>query len=198
MEKRTNPFYQIHNLLEKRWSPRAFNGQKIEKEKLQRIFEAARWSPSASNEQPWYYIVGEKGDETFTKIFDTLVEFNQLWVKTAPLAVIAIGRVQLLKSGKENPWFRYDVGQSVAHMTFQAMSEGLYVHQMGGFDAEKARLMFDIPEGYEVISAVVIGYPGDYKVLHPNLQKLELAERERKSTDAFVFSTTFGGKTELI
>ena len=75
--KRANPRYPIHNLSKKRWSPRAFNGEPVETEKLQRIFEAARWSPSASNEQPWAFIVGMQGDETYDKIFSTLVEFNQ-------------------------------------------------------------------------------------------------------------------------
>jgi nitroreductase len=198
MEKQTKTTYPLHSILESRWSPRAFSNKKIEKEKLQRIFEAARWAPSASNEQPWYFIVGQVGDETYNKIFDTLVEFNQLWVKTAPIVVLAIGKVDSEKSGKENRWFKYDVGQSVAHLTFQATHEGLWVHQMGGFDAGKAAELFDVPKGYEVVSAFAVGYMGDYKVLHPNLQKLEVADRERKNTNGFIFSNTFGEKSSLI
>lgn len=190
--------FPIHEILTHRWSPRAFDGRKIEKEKLQRVFEAARWSPSASNEQPWHFIIGENGDETFTKIFETLVEFNQLWVKTAPLAGITVGRINGLKSGKPSDWYKYDVGQSVAHMSFQATHEGLYVHQMGGFDRDKARELFQIPEGFEAITAFAIGYIGDYKVLHPNLQKSELAERTRKNTEEFIFSNNFGEKSTLI
>ncbi|MCF8364996.1 MAG: nitroreductase family protein [Bacteroidales bacterium] len=197
-DKSAKTNFQIHELLTRRWSPRAFDAQKIEKEKLQRIFEAARWSPSASNEQPWHFIIGEKGDETFARIFETLVEFNQLWVKTAPLAGIIVGRENLLSNGKINFWYKYDVGQAAAHMSFQATHEGLFVHQMGGFDREKARELFHIPEGFEAISAFTIGYIGDYNVLHPNLQRLELEERTRKSTDEFVFSDNFGKKSELI
>lgn len=197
MEKNANTNHPIHEILEKRWSPRAFDGKKIQKDKIQRMFEAARWTPSASNEQPWSFIVGEKGDETFNKIFETLVEFNQLWVKTAPLAGIAIGRKYTSKD-KPNDWSRYDVGQAMAHLSFQATHEGLFVHQMGGFDREKAADIFDIPEGFEAISAFAIGDIGDYKVLHPNLQKLEIQERERKNTDAFVFSNKFGEKSDLI
>jgi hypothetical protein len=198
MEKPAQTNFTIHPNLEKRWSPRAFSNKKIEKEKLQRIFEAARWAPSASNEQPWYFIVGEIGDETYKKIFDTLVEFNQLWVKTAPIVVLAIGKVDSEKSGKENGWFKYDVGQSVAHLTFQASHEELWVHQMGGFDAKKAAEAFDVPTGHEVVSAFALGHMGDYKVLHPNLQKLEISNRERKNTDDFIFSNTFGEKSLLI
>jgi len=198
MEKPAKTNHQIHPLLTNRWSPRAFSDKKVEKEKLQRVLEAARWSPSASNEQPWYFIVGEAGDETFDKIFETLVEFNQLWVKTAPMAILALGKVDSAKSGKENAWYKYDVGQSVAHLTFQATHEGLWVHQMGGYDAKKANELFDVPEGYEVVSAFAMGYMGDFKVLHPNLQKLEVAKRERKNMDSFVFSNKFGETSELI
>jgi nitroreductase len=197
MEKPAKTNYQLHAFLEKRWSPRAFSEKKVEKEKLQRIFEAARWAPSASNEQPWHYIVGEAGDETFKKIFECLVEFNQLWVKTAPVAMITVGRTKL-KNGKAYPWNKYDVGQSVAHLTFQATHEDLWVHQMGGFDADKAGELFDIPEGYKAITAIAVGYMGDYKVLPPRMQKSELAERERKKMDTFVFSGNFGKKSSLI
>jgi len=198
MEKPARAKYQLHSLLSNRWSPRAFSNKKVEKEKLQRIFEAARWAPSASNEQPWSFIVGESGDETFNKIFETLVEFNQLWVKTAPVVILALGKADSVKSGKENAWFKYDVGQSVAHLTFQASYEGLWLHQMGGFDGKKAKQLFDIPDGYEVVSAVAIGYMGDYHLLHPNLQKLEVTERERKNMDKFVFSNKFGETSGLI
>ena len=198
MNKKAKTNHPIHEILVKRWSPRAFSGKKIEKEKLQRMFEAARWSPSASNEQPWSFIVGEMGDGTYKKIFETLVEFNQLWVKTAPVAAISVGRIKSLKSGTANDWSRYDVGQSLAHLSFQATHEGLYVHQMAGFDREKARLIFDIPVDYEAISAFAIGDIGDYKILHPNLQKMEVEERERKNIDEFVFSNKFGEKSGLI
>ncbi|MBE0637523.1 MAG: nitroreductase family protein [Bacteroidales bacterium] len=197
MNKRANTDFPIHPLLTERWSPRAFNGQAVEKEKLQRLFEAARWAPSASNEQPWLFIIGLSGDETYQKIFSTLVEFNQLWTKTAPVLAVAIGRKSSVKTGKKNPWYGYDVGQSLAHLTFQAMHEGLYVHQMGGFEAEKISELFQIEDDFEALTVFTIGYPGDFKVLHPNLQKSELAERQRKSQVDFVFSDKFGQKTTI-
>ncbi len=198
MEQPAKTNFPLHPNLEKRWSPGAFSDKKVEKKKLLGIFEGARWSSSASNEQPWYFIVGEAGDETFNKIIETLLEFNQSWVKTLPLVMLAIGKVDSLKSGKENAWYKYDVGQSVAHLSFQGTHEGLYVHQMGGFDADKTWKLFDIPKGCAAISTTAVGYAGDYKVLHPNLQKLEVTGRERKSLDTFVFSDKFGEKSELI
>ena len=198
MNKKATINFPIHELLENRWSPRAFDGRKVEIEKLRRMLEAARWAPSASNEQPWIFIVGEMGDETYQMIFDTLVEFNQLWAKTAPVLMLAIGKKTSVKTGKINDWFKYDVGQAVAHLTFQASAEGLFVHQMGGFDTYKARELFMIPNDYEALTAIAVGYQGDYSMLHPKLQNLELAERVRKSADEFVFSNKFGEKSTLI
>lgn len=198
MDKKARTDYPIHEILEKRWSPRAFDGRKIDRDKVRRMFEAARWSPSASNEQPWHFIIGENGDETYKKIFQTLGEFNQLWVKTVSIAGITVGHTRSLKSGDHNDWFKYDVGQSLAHLSFQATHEGLFVHQMAGFDREIARQLFNIPEDYEAITAFAIGNIGDYKILHPNLQKSEIQVRERKSIADFVFSNKFGEKSGLI
>jgi len=198
MEKPALSNHTIHPLLTRRWSPRAFHSRKVEKAKLQRIFEAARWAPSANNEQPWYFIIGEAGDDTFLKIFETLAEFNRLWVKTAPVVMLMVGKVKSNRTGKNNLWWQYDAGQSVAHLTFQAAYEGLWLHQMGGFDMKKAEKLFNIPEGYAAVSVIAVGYQGDYKELHPNLQKLELTGRERKNTSTFVFSNIFGERSNLI
>jgi nitroreductase len=198
MEKKAKTNYPLHEILESRWSPRAFSEEKIEKEKLQRIFEAVRWSPSASNEQPWFFIIGEAGDPTYRMIFETLVEFNQMWAKTAPVLMLALCKKTSAKTGNTNDWARYDVGQSVAHLTFQASYEGLYVHQMGGFDAGKASELFLIPDDYEAVTAIAVGFIGDYQILDTRLQKSELAGRERKNSVEFVFSDKFGEKSALI
>ncbi len=194
--KEAKTTYTIHPNLKKRWSPRAFANQEIEKEKLQRLFEAAKWAPSAFNAQPWQFILGQNNDETYKNIFECLVEFNQMWTKSAPVLVISVG--QRISREKENTAFKYDVGQSVAHLTFQAMEENLYVHQMIGFDHKKAAELFNIPEDHEALSAFAIGYLGDPAILNPQMQKAELAKRERKAMNKFVFENTFGQPSELI
>ncbi|MCK5838208.1 MAG: nitroreductase family protein, partial [Bacteroidales bacterium] len=127
----------------------------------------------------------------------TLVEFNQLWAKTAPVLVISLGKKMMNNKDEINPSYHYDVGQAVAHLTFQACYEGLWVHQMGGFDVKEIVELFNVPAMYKPITITAIGYMGDYTVLHPNLQKLELNERERKGLDELVFSGVFGNKTDL-
>ena len=94
-------------------------------EKLRNVLEAARWSPSASNIQPWVFFVGLKGDETYDKIYDSMVEFNQLWAKLAPVLILNCARITN-EDGIPNGTWQYDTGQSVAHLSFQAMEEGLF------------------------------------------------------------------------
>ncbi|MBS4057449.1 MAG: nitroreductase family protein [Bacteroidales bacterium] len=199
MDKSAQNTFALHPLLKQRWSPRAFSSTDIEPEKIRQMLEAARWSPSSSNEQPWRFILGFKGDETHQKIFSTLVEFNQLWANTAPLLMLAIGNTMSQKKPDQaNPAYKYDVGQAVAHLTFQAMSDGLFVHQMGGFDTKKAALLLEVPFGFEVLTALAVGYIGDPEVLHPNLKKSEIAPRERRPLDELVFGKAFGETLSLV
>ncbi|NTW24734.1 MAG: nitroreductase family protein [Lentimicrobium sp.] len=188
--------YPINDLLRQRWSPRAFNGQGVEKAKLLSIFEAARWSPSASNLQPWRFIVGIKGDKTYEKIVSTLVEFNQLWATTAPVLLLAITK-STNNRGDKNISAAYDLGQAVAHLTFQASAEELFVHQMGGFDKAKTSVLFEIPEDFIVETAIAIGYMGNPDILPENLKKMEISPRERQKTSGFIFSDKFGQSTDI-
>lgn len=184
-----NSKIKLNEVLEKRWSPRAFSDKEIETEKLERIFEAARRAPSCANEQPWKFIIGIKGHgETWDKIFSVLVEFNQLWAKQAPVLGLVIGQTHFEKSGDVNKHHFYDCGQSMAFLTFQATVEGLYLHQMAGFDAEKSEEVFDLPKGYESISTFALGYIGDPASLPERMQKNEYYKVIRKELSEIVFT----------
>ncbi|MFC2100417.1 nitroreductase family protein [Bacteroidota bacterium] len=189
--------FPIHPLLVKRWSPRAFQDKTIEKEKLQNIFEAARWSPSGSNQQPWRFIIGFKGDDTYERIFKILVEFNQIWTKTVPVLILSCGRKVMNENEAINPSYSYDVGQSVAYMTIQAMQEGLYVHQMGGFNKKQAVRLFKIPANYKPMSVIAIGYINKHTILPVRMQKSELAVRSRMKAETWVYSGVFGERSDL-
>ena len=191
--------YPIHPVLRDRWSPRAFNGATVPETMLQSLFEAARWAPSSSNEQPWRFVVGQKGDATYDTIFERLVEFNQLWAATAPVLVVAIAKTTSSKNaGKENKAAIYDLGQAIAFLTFQAAADGLYVHQMGGFDAKALGNALHVPEDYQVQTVSAIGYIGDPEQLHPNLKAMEFNERERQPLRDMVFGKSFGETADFI
>ena len=189
--------YPIHPIIASRWSPRAYDPKPVEKEKLQRIFEAARWAASASNIQPWYFLVGFKGDKVYQSIFETLVEFNQDWAIHAPVLALAIAKTTNSRGG-QNRSYAYDLGQAVATLSLQATAEGVYAHQMGGFDAQAAALAFEIPEEYKVLVVFTLGYLGDAEILNPNLYKLELSPRIRRSAGESVFTGSFGQKADFL
>jgi len=189
--------YPIHDLLRTRWSPRSFDSKQPDKQTIQSLFEAARWAPSGSNHQPWFFIAGLKGDETYNKIFSTLVEFNQMWAGSAPLLFVTLAKITNPR-GEPNPSAFYDAGQAVSMLTVQATSLGLFAHQMGGFDASQIAELFEIPADYKPVTVVAVGYKGESKSLHPKLEALELATRVRRKTSDSVFSNTFGKASDLL
>lgn len=197
MSKYAKTTYGIHQLLESRWSPRAFRDVPIEKDKLRRIFEAAAWSPSSWNEQPWRYIIGEKGGETYNKILDSLVETNSRWAKNAPVLIVCTALKHFSHNHHDNFHFLYDSGQSVAHLTFQAMYEGIYVHQMAGFHFEKLKTYFDIPPEFYITSVIALGYLGSPESLDDDFKERELAERERKDVSEIFYVDRFGQSWEF-
>ena len=199
MHKRTPFDFPIHDLVAERWSPRAFGDKPISSDILRSLFEAARWAPSSSNEQPWAYIVARKDDaDAFEKLVSILVPANASWAKHAPVLALAVAQLAFAKSGSPNRNAQHDVGASSAWLTFEATARGLFVHQMAGFDAEKARQVFEIPAGWEPIAAMAIGYPGDPESLPQPMRDREVAPRTRKPISTFVMSGKWGQKAPFI
>ena len=178
----------IHDLIRHRWSPRAFDPRPVESEKLRSLFEAARWASSSYNAQPWYFIVGTKDDpENYNRVLDSFVEFNQGWAKQAPVVALSVAKLTF-DDGKPNRHAFHDVGQAAANLSLQAEALGLSVHQMAGIDPEKARKLFHIPADYEAVAGIALGYAGDPSSLGDEMRKRELAPRQRKPLDTFVFT----------
>ncbi len=179
----------IHELLRQRWSPRAFSKDALTVDELTQLFQAARWSPSAFNEQPWSFMVASRSQP---KVFDQLLHClnpgNQAWAKEAALLAIGIARRDLSSKPQANRHAHYDLGQAVAHLTFQATSLGIAVHQMAGFDVDKARSEYAIPEGHDPVVAIAIGRPGDSSALPEPARQKDAAPRARKLLSEFVFS----------
>lgn len=197
MQKPTHNNHPISNILAKRWSPRAYSDKVVEKEKLQSILEAARWAPSSMNEQPWRFIVGVNRDKTWALIFETLVEWNQKWAGKAPVLILNLAKKTFTYKGRPNATYAYDTGQAVAMMVTEVVNQGLFGHQMGGFSAEKAHELFDIPDDFLPVSVTAIGYYGDINELPIDMHESEMEERKRRPITDTVFSNTFGEPSNL-
>jgi nitroreductase len=180
------PDHPVHDLIRERWSPRAFSSRPVEREKLHSLFEAARWASSAANQQPWQFIFATKeNEEDHARLASILFERNAVWAQQAPVLILAVAKLYETP-GKESVSY-YDTGLAVGNLVTQAVELGLSTHQMGGFDPEKARELLNIPEGYNPITMIAVGYSDNPEILPDHLREREVAPRTRKPLADFVF-----------
>jgi nitroreductase len=196
--KQAVPDYPIHPLLAQRWSPRSFADRVVEDSKLLSILEAARWSASAGNGQPWYFVVAARQDlEFYNKLASVLTAGNAEWAAAAPVLMLTVAKM-ITSSGRPHRHAFHDVGLATQNLTLQATALGLYVHPMAGFSAENARLLYAIPEEYEPVTMLAIGYLGDPQALGEQRRQQELAPRTRKPLAEFVFGEMWGQAAHLV
>lgn len=182
--------HQLLDIVRNRWSPRSYNDREVEPWKLQALFDAARWAASCFGEEPWRFIVASRTDRPqFDRLLGLLVEKNQDWAKHAGALAISFGKKTFTHNDAPNRFGLHDAGTSFGQMSLQAVALGLQVHGMGGFDPEKTRREFAVPDDFEVGAAIAIGYlDGD---------GLPPAGRKRKPLSEIVFSGAWGKPAEF-
>jgi nitroreductase len=189
----------VHDLIKQRHSPLAYSDRLIEPEKLRSLFEAARWASSSFNQQPWHFLIATKADSVeFERLLGCIVPGNAQWAAKAPALMLSIAKLTFDANGAPNRHALYDVGQAVASLAIQATALGLEIHQMGGFDAARARAEFSIPEGYEPVAAIAVGYPGDPESLPESLRARARAPRTRREPTEFVFTGRWGQTSPVV
>lgn len=182
-----------------RWSPRAFSERIPPRETLVRIFEAARWAPSAFNEQPWRFLLARKTEEIeFERMLSCLVEANAAWAAKAPVLAILSTSTHFQRNGKPNRHAAHDAGMALAQLILQATWEGLFVHPMAGFSRERTREIYGIPEDFEPVTALAMGYYGDPDDLDGDLREREMAPRERRPLGESLFAGNWDRPSPLL
>lgn len=193
MQKSADFGSPVLEVIQQRRSRRAYADRMVEPEKIRSLFEAARWAPSSLNEQPWFYIYATRDQEAlWNKIFETLKEGNKVWAMHAPLLILSLARKKFIRFDAPNPAARYDLGAANAFLSLQAAHLGLNVHQIAGFDPQTAVRNLRVPDRYEPVIVMAIGYPGDADTLPENLKAREVAPRERYVEQEFVMNKSFG------
>jgi nitroreductase len=155
--------YPINELVAKRFSPYVFDPEReVAAKDMDSLFEAARWTMSCFNEQPWRYICGVKGDgsDRWQQVHSCLVEGNQAWTANAPVLVLGLVKTTFDRNGKDNSSAEHDLGAASAFMTVEAASRGLHVHQMAGIEVDKIIETFALPGDIKPMTALAIGYRG--------------------------------------
>lgn len=181
----------IHEVIADRWSGRAYDASKsISDEQVISLLEAARWAPSCFGDQPWRYVVCNKTQNlsAWQAAYDCLVPGNQSWAVNAPLLLLICADTLFSHNDKPNKWGAYDTGAATENLCLQATALGLMAHQMGGFDADKARATFKVPERYQILPMVAVGYQAAVESLSGEVKERELAERSRKPLEQLFFN----------
>lgn len=185
----------IHELIARRWSCRAFDATRpVGREQIVSLLEAARWAPSCFGDEPWRFIVWDRNSDAaaWQKAFDCLGEWNRNWVKNAPVLILTTAAEVFSKNGKPNHWGQYDTGAAAENLCLQAVAMGLMAHQMGGYDADQARQAFNIPAQFACMAMIAVGYQAEADVLDDELRQLELAPRVRSPLGTHFFEGGWG------
>jgi nitroreductase len=171
----------VHELLRSRWSARSFADKPVSDEEVLTLIEAAHWSPSSMNEQPWRYIVTRKGqDENYDALWDCLMPGNQPWAKNAPILMVSLAEKLHHSNGAANKYALYDVGAANQSLLLQAASMGILGHLMGGFHADRVHQLFELPESMLAVVVIALGYPDVPEKLEEPFLTRELTPRTRK------------------
>lgn len=190
----------IHDLLARRWSPRAFDANRpVTRKQLVTVLEAGRWAPSCNGDEPWRYLVWDRtrDPEGWQKAFDCLSDSNKKWVKNVPLLMLSCAGSIFGATGKPNRWTQHDTGAASVSMALQAVALGLIIHQMGGYDAEKARAAFAIPAEYTPMAMIALGYQAEPDILDEETKAKELRPRARKPITERFFEGGWGKPVSL-
>lgn len=199
MTKSASTDYPVHEFIATRWSPYGFDGRTVEQADLLALFEAARWAASSFNEQPWSFLVAtQQAPADFDLMLSCLAEPNQSWAKAAPVLALGVATLNFSRNNKPNRVAIHDLGLAAANLSFEATARGLAVHQMAGILPDRAREIYDIPEGSEAVTGLAIGYAADASSLPEMLRERDLAPRQRKPLKEFVYAGKWGSTAPLV
>jgi len=193
--KHADADHEVLDLIRQRWSPRAFDATRpVSQSEIWRLFEAARWAPSSRNEQPWRFVVADRdrSPDAHKALFGALGSYNQAWASAAPVLILVAVQLTVEKTGERNRLAYYDAGQAVAFLTLQAQSQGLGIRQMEGFDHTIVRDACRIPEAFEPVVVMAVGYPGSPETLAIEKHRAsEVTPRRRRPIADVVFDGTW-------
>lgn len=184
------PAHDVEASFIRRWSPRAMSAEPISRDELMRLLEAARWAPSAYNEQPWRFLYARRDTQHWQPFFELMVDFNQQWTKNAAALFVVISKRTFEHNGKPNMTHSFDSGAAWQSLALQGSAMGLVVHGMAGFDAEKARKSLRIPDDYQVEAMIAVGKPGRTEDLPEAMREAEVPS-DRKPISAIATEGLF-------
>lgn len=186
------PRARLRDVVDARWSPRAFGPEPVSAVLLAELFYAVQWAPSCYNDQPWAFVVTQRGSAAHAALLATLAASNQAWAATSPLLILVLARKQFRHNQAAHRHAWYDVGQAIGGLLLTATELGLVAHQMAGFDAPAAARCLNVPDTCDAICVMALGYLGEPSRLPPGTAEKNPAERTRLPASEFVYREGFG------
>ncbi len=173
-------------LLNNRSPCRAISDKPVEPEKVRALCKAAQLSASCFNNQPWRFLVLQ-APEALRKAREALSEGNR-WARSAPVLILGFSRRDLdclPADGRE--YYLFDLGMATQNMLLQATELGLVARPMAGFSPAKLQEAFQVPQGYQLMVLIAVGYPGSLDSLDETHRKISTAPRTRNPLEANFF-----------
>jgi nitroreductase len=167
----------VFTAISQRRSVRAYKAVEVEEEKLKKILEAARLSPSASNRQDWKFIV-VRNKETKKKL--AKAAFGQSFIGEAPVVIVACGTESKAIMACGQPAYTVDVSIACAFMILLAHELGIGTCWIGAFKEDEVKKILKIPESVRVVAMIPLGYPDE-----------DPSQRSRKGLDQIICSEKF-------
>ena len=151
----------LGDVLLARWSPTSRDAaHELPPQAVDHLLEAARWSPSAGNSQPWAFVTALRGDATHEQLVPLLAPSTRRWAPAASLLVVNLCHRFVEGTDWDYSEFaEYDLGQSVAHMTIQAQAMGLHARQFRGFDRDAVEEALALPGHWVAMTMTAFGQP---------------------------------------
>ncbi|MEM3584667.1 MAG: nitroreductase family protein [Nitrososphaerales archaeon] len=150
----------VFDAIKLRRSIRRYKPKEVEKEKLMRIIEAGRLAPSATNSQPWHFII-VKNPEIKRKLGES---YPKEWFVNAPVIIVACAdpsKAWVRGDGEE--YWKVDVAIALQNMILCAVEEGLGTCWIANFNEKIVKEVLGIPQGIRVVAMTPLGYPNEVK-----------------------------------
>jgi len=144
-------------IIAERWSPRAYSTEPVSDANLKAIFEAGQASHSCFNEQPWRFLIATKKDGKAREQLERLLDEGNAYAKEPWILGLSFGKKTFTKTGKANRHAGHDVGSASAMMSNRAISLGVGMRFMAGYNVDEARKL--APADFEPYAMFVIGHP---------------------------------------
>lgn len=182
---------EFSGILTARKSTRAFSDRPVEPEKIERMVEAARWSPSCANRQPWRFVIVKTADPARPALEEALDPGNG-WAKKAPVLIVAGARKEDGSVVESREYHHHDTGLATMSLLYRAVDQGLLVHPMAGWKEAPLKAALSMPEEFRPISVVAVGYPGRPEDLDEETRKKDARPRTRKRAGEVAFRGRWG------